>query len=76
MGAGDILVMVVTAFFSFVGGMATFTQVLLALPMTLDLLGTSKNSSASSLISFKVPHHSSCSRFSSRSITSSTQPSA
>ncbi|KAK8844666.1 hypothetical protein IAR55_006515 [Kwoniella newhampshirensis] len=29
----------VTAFFSFTQGMATFTQVLLALPMTLDLLG-------------------------------------
>ncbi|WWC67206.1 uncharacterized protein I206_101113 [Kwoniella pini CBS 10737] len=29
----------ITAFFSFTQGMATFTQVLLALPMTLDLLG-------------------------------------
>ncbi|OCF60055.1 hypothetical protein L486_02728 [Kwoniella mangroviensis CBS 10435] len=29
----------ITSFFSFTQGMATFTQVLLALPMTLDLLG-------------------------------------
>lgn len=31
--------MVVAAILSFAGGMATFGQVLLALPMTLDLLG-------------------------------------
>lgn len=34
--------MVVSAFLNYMGGFATFTQVLFALPMTLDLLGVSR----------------------------------
>jgi hypothetical protein len=37
----DLSAMGISAFFNYVGGMATFAQVLLALPMALDLLGES-----------------------------------